>query len=349
MEVRPAPMTIADYCGALGRGDIEVNKQYQRSDHVWPSQARSFLIETIFLGYPIPKFILNQKIDFRTKKTVKEIVDGQQRSKTVTDFFNNKLRLSRTLQAKHLAGKVYDELTEDLQSTFLNYSLDIDLFVGATFAEVVEAFRRLNSYTFPVNAPEKRHARYQRGIKWFIFYFCRRYEEYFRRSETFGEKAVVRMLDTTLVAEVWHALENGIRTTKSRDLDNLYKKHDVEPFDGEPISSLLSEAFDTLQEWSDLYGTALSKPYMIYALALAIIHVRHRFETLQPAFPLKKAGRIDTALAVRNLTTLATAFEAKDVNGPFRSFIEASNEKTNVDTQRVERFRWFCEALTKEL
>jgi hypothetical protein len=349
VEIRQTPMTIADYCVALERGDIEVNRTYQRSDNVWPSQARSFLIETICSGYPIPKFILNQKIDFRTKNPIKEIVDGQQRSKTIADFYNNKLRLSRTLKEKHLAGKVYDELPEDMQAVFLNFSLDIDLFVGATFADVVEAFRRLNSYTFPVNAPEKRHARYQRGIKWFIFYFCRQYEEYFRRSETFSEKSVVRMLDTTLVAEVWHALENGIRTTKSADLDALYKKHDVEPFGSEPIIGLLTEAFDTLQGWSDLYGTALSKPYMIYGLSLAIVHVRHKIETLEPAFPLAVPAKIDPVLAIRNLTTLATAFESKDLSGPYKSFIDASTEKTNVDTQRIQRFRWFCEALTSEI
>lgn len=350
MEVRSTPMTVADYCRAFDRNEIIINKNYQRSDQVWPSQARSFLIETLCNGYPLPKFILNQVYAGRSKEPVKEIVDGQQRTKVITDFFNNTLRLSKTLANKEIAGKIYDELAEELQVQFLNCSLDIDLFVGASFADVVEAFRRLNSYTFPLNAAEKRHARYQRGFKWFIFYFCRRYERYFRIAGVFTDKALVRMLDTTLVAEIWDALEHGIRTTKAPDLDKLYKSHDSDPFNAEPFNSYLNQAFDTLQSWDGLYDSSLCKQYMIYALALAIIHVYHNVESLRAAFQVPtRVSKINTQRSLRNLTTLSTAFEAKDVSGPYKSFVEASSEKTNVESQRKMRFKWFCEALTQEI
>jgi hypothetical protein len=349
MEVRSTPMTVTDYCIAFDRNEIIINKKYQRSDQVWPSQARSFLIETLCNGYPVPKFILNQVFDGRSRQPVKEIVDGQQRTKVITDFYNNALRLSKTLANKDIAGKIFDELAEELQVQFLNCSLDIDLFVGASFADVVEAFRRLNSYTFPLNAAEKRHARYQRGFKWFIFYFCRRYEPYLRTAGVFTDKALVRMLDTTLVAEIWDALERGIRTTKAPDLDKLYKSHDVDPFDAEPFSSYLSEAFDILQSWGGLYNTALCKQYMTYALALAIIHVCHDVESLRPGFRVRKISKLNTQRSLRNLTTLSTAFDAKDVTGSYKSFVEASTEKTNVESQRKMRFKWFCEALTQEI
>jgi hypothetical protein len=62
---------------------IIVNHDYQRSDKVWPPAARSYLIETILLGFPIPKLSLYQTTDLKTKKTKKEIVDGQQRSQVM--------------------------------------------------------------------------------------------------------------------------------------------------------------------------------------------------------------------------------------------------------------------------
>jgi hypothetical protein len=350
MEVKASPMTIADYCLAYKRDEIIINRKYQRSDMVWPSQARSFLIETICSGYPLPKFILNQLvIDPRSKKPSKEIVDGQQRSKVINDFYDNKLRLSRNLALRDIAGKLYDEIPEIYQQKFLNCMLDIDLFVNASFADVVESFRRLNSYTFPLNAPEKRHARYQRGFKWMIFYFCRQYESYLNKAEVFTEKSLVRMNDTTLVAEIWHAIENGILTTKAPNLDKLYRLHDIDPFDPEPTLTRLSEAFDTLQDWTGLYGTSLCSHYMIYALALALIHIRHRVPTLESVFPSPMTSRINEKRALLNLTTLATAFDSKDSAGPFGAFIDASTEMTNVESQRKIRFRTFCEALTKEL
>ncbi len=58
MHIVESQMPIADYCVALERKEIVVNPEYQRSDKVWPPVAWPFLIETILLGYPIPKFFL---------------------------------------------------------------------------------------------------------------------------------------------------------------------------------------------------------------------------------------------------------------------------------------------------
>jgi hypothetical protein len=349
MELRSTPMTVADYCKAYNNEEISINKKYQRNDRVWPSQARSFLVETLCSGYPLPKFILNQVFDLRAKQSVKEIVDGQQRTKVLTEFYNNQFRLSRTLELKAIAGKLLDELPDEYQTKFLNSQLDIDMFVGASFSDVVESFRRLNSYTFPLNAAEKRHARFQRGFKWFIFYFCRRYEEYFRVAGVFSDRSLVRMNDTTLIAEIWHSLENGILTTKASDLEQLYRLHDVDPFDHKPRGGYLGDAFDTLQNWRDLYETSLCRPYMIYGLVLAIIHMKHNVSSLRSVFASPKIAKLDQKRTLRNLTTLASAFDAKDDTGQYRTFVSASTEKTNVESQRKVRFRWFCRALTKEI
>ena len=48
MDIQHTTMTIADYCAAYDRGEIKINRDYQRSE-VWPSAARSFLIETVLL------------------------------------------------------------------------------------------------------------------------------------------------------------------------------------------------------------------------------------------------------------------------------------------------------------
>jgi hypothetical protein len=61
--------------------DIIVNRSYQRSDKVWPPAARSYLVETVLLGYPIPKLSLHQRTDVKSRKVISEIVDGQQRSR----------------------------------------------------------------------------------------------------------------------------------------------------------------------------------------------------------------------------------------------------------------------------
>jgi hypothetical protein len=94
MNVLPSSFSIAEYCGQMNRGDIVINRNYQRSSKVWPPAARSYLIDTILLGFPIPKLSLYQKTDLKSRTTHKEIVDGQQRSKAIHDFFKDELRIS---------------------------------------------------------------------------------------------------------------------------------------------------------------------------------------------------------------------------------------------------------------
>ena len=37
---------------------ISVNRNYQRSNAIWPAAARSFLIDSMLCGFPIPKLSL---------------------------------------------------------------------------------------------------------------------------------------------------------------------------------------------------------------------------------------------------------------------------------------------------
>ena len=58
MLVTTTTYTIADYCRQMEDENVVVNKDYQRSSKVWPTAARSYLIDTILSGFPIPKLSL---------------------------------------------------------------------------------------------------------------------------------------------------------------------------------------------------------------------------------------------------------------------------------------------------
>src|SRR5260370_3293352 len=111
MQVISTAFTVAEYCDQLKAGSITINRDYQRSDAVWPPAARSFLIDTILNGFPMPKFLLSQITDLRTRKTIKQIVDGQQRTKAILDFYDDKLRISGKAD---LAGKTFSSLDRDV-------------------------------------------------------------------------------------------------------------------------------------------------------------------------------------------------------------------------------------------
>ena len=346
MTITPTTYTLADFCAAHDRAELVVNNDYQRSDKVWPPPARSFLIETILLGYPMPKLYLYQVTDIRSRTTRKEIVDGQQRSRAIFDFYSGALRLTRTLEAEEFRGKTYGELDEIQQGAFLNYALAADLFVGASPEEIREVFRRMNSYTVPLNPEEKRHATYQGSFKWFIYRIAREYEQAFLRMNVFSSKAIVRMQDAKLLTEVAHAVLNGVKTTSAKSLDDLYRQKD-QTFPEEPeLTQRFTETLTLLLGWEPLFNTALSKSYLLYSVMLATMHCIRPVDALAA---LHSGGRMtDQNTIVQALSTLANALENRE-DDRYEDFVRAGSERTNVAAQRETRIAWFCRALNGEL
>ena len=151
MRTTPNNMTIAQYNEQLKQKQIIINHDYQRTDKVWPTSAKSNLIDTILTGYPIPKLnFLSQQTDLDTRKTRIEVVDGQQRTAAIIEFLDNKYALSRG----EFAGSRFDTLDNDKKHDFLDYQLSADVFTSAKDEDIREVFRRINSYQVPLNKQE---------------------------------------------------------------------------------------------------------------------------------------------------------------------------------------------------
>jgi hypothetical protein len=354
MEIRTPEYTVADYCEMYERKEVRVNRQYQRSDQVWPRTAQSFLIETILLNFPIPKLFLHQQTDLRTRRPVKEIVDGQQRTRAIVDYYNDEYRLTSNVSLEDAKGKRFSELPEEIQNQYRDYGLQFDLFVGATDEDVREVFRRMNSFTVPLNPEEQRHAEFQGEFKWFMRNISTDYAEALRQAGVFTQKSLVRMQDQKLLTEITSAYFDGIKTTNKRTLDAVYRNHDrPDDFPDEARSELerrLRAALDELFGWHDLYDTPLMKPHQVYSLVLALMHLKEPVTSLQGSYQGDHAEIANEDVVLVNLTRLAEVLEGdQEIAGDLRPFVRASAEKTNVGAQRAARFMWFCRALTDDL
>ena len=345
MIIQPTNYTVADYCAAMQRKEIMVNSDYQRSDKVWPPAARSFLIETILLNYSMPKLSLYQVTDVKSRKTYKEIVDGQQRSKTIIDFYNDKLRLSKLSEIDEAAGKLYSQLDDEYKQRFLDYSLSVDLFLSATHDDIREVFRRINSYTVPLNPEEKRHSIYQGAFKWFIYKLAKKYDQNFIDMGVFGEKQIVRMSDAKLFSEIIHALLFGITTTDARKLDKLYEEYDVNFLKEKEIEERIERTIDFILGLEEIHNGPLMKPYNFYSLSLGISHMINPLPELMEDYEPPKAYTYERNVVVSNLTALSESLEDPETPGNFGEFVLANLSKTNVAEQRKIRFKWFCKSL----
>lgn len=344
MQVALTTFTIAEYCEQMLRKSIIVNREYQRSPRVWPPAARSYLIETILLGYPVPKLSLYQMTDVKTRQTIKEIVDGQQRSQAILDFYSDRLRLTGKSE---FAGRTYSRLETHNQQRFLQYQLSIDLFVGATASDIRQVFRRINSYTVPLNPQEKRHATFQGEFKWFIVSMTEKYAQALKDVGVFSEQQLSRMNDAALLSEIVYALINGIQSASESKLDDLYRTHDAD-FDEENYGRMLDTVFAKILAWLDTHKGPLMRAYNFYTLALAIIHVTlGPNDALTPVYGAVEAREIQDEVALVNLGLLADAIENPREHQDLGEFIDACSKATNRIHQRQTRFHWFCRALTQ--
>ena len=341
MQVTTTSFTIAEYCGQMARGEIVVNHDYQRSQKVWPPAARSYLIDTVLLGFPIPKLTLYQSTDLRSRQTVKEIVDGQQRSQALCSYLNGRFRLSS--RSQH-AGRRFGQLDEADQRRFLEYGLSADVLVAATEAEIRQLFRRINSYTIPLNDQETRHAVYQGAFKWFIVELSEQYAQLLKQFGVFGERQLTRMADAQLLAELVRALMQGIATSQAADLEELYRRYEDQFDEQENVRARFATTFDRLLSWRDLHGGPLMRPYNFYSLFLAVTHAMEPVAALQAAYQLDAPRDVEDGLFLSNLSVLADALESPEQYEDLTEFVAAAQQATNVGAQRTARFIWFCRA-----
>jgi hypothetical protein len=342
-------MTIADYVAALERKEILVDPSYQRSPQVWPTQAQSFLIETILMGYPIPKLALHQMTDLKSRRTTKYVVDGQQRTNAIRHFYQDVLRLGRNLEMSEAAGRTLSGLDENLQEAFLAYPLQFDQFEASTNENVRDYFRRINSFTAPLNAEEQRHARYQGAMKWLINSLASHHGSTFVSLNVLTQKNVIRMGDAKLLSELVHALVHGITTTTKAALNKLYADYErVDTVTDEAqIRKVIGEALDLVLAIPDIQDTALMKTNVFYSLMLAAILVQSNWRTLRPLSPVVGRTKLADA-AEENLLTLAAALEDPEAFEEYEEFTEAASEKTNVKAQRETRVKWLALALSQD-
>ena len=346
MNIRPnlVTFTVADYCGAYGRREVLVDRKYQRHANVWPERAQSYLIETILRGFPVPKLALHQQTDIKSRQTLKYVVDGQQRTHAIVDFFFGNLTLSKSLEIEEARGKKLDEISEELQQAFLSYPLQFDQFEAVDEGVVREYYRRINSFTSPLNPEERRHANFQGNMKWFILKLAERHTETLFSLRTMSEREIVRMADHKLFAEVVHALLNGVRTTNSTMLDSMYRKYNNDDIPEEQhLLKAIDSAFSRVVGWRELCTTNIvQRTHVFYSLILAVISVEHNWHTLLQ--DQDSTGTIQPH-SENNLLAISDALSSESEDNWFRPLVMASSEKTNTKDQRETRMRWLAAAL----
>ncbi len=102
--VEPKNFTLTQFVEMIKEDDLEIAPRFQRN-FIWDRTRKSRLIESIFLGLPLPTIYLSQYPDGRLT-----IVDGLQRINTIKEFLEDKFSLCNMEYFDFCNGKTYSQL-----------------------------------------------------------------------------------------------------------------------------------------------------------------------------------------------------------------------------------------------
>lgn len=137
--------------------DIDPQPQYQRAP-VWRLRKKQLLIDSILRGFDMPKFYLRR---VESSSFEWEVVDGQQRFRTIWEFLEGDFDLSEESadlpEFGDLAGRRYKNLSHEAKDKLHGYPLSVVEIQDASESEIRDLFLRLQEGV-PLNPAEKRHA-----------------------------------------------------------------------------------------------------------------------------------------------------------------------------------------------
>lgn len=325
-----------------------LNPSFQRRA-VWNPPAKVFLIDTILRKLPVPKIYMRTRVDLVSKKSYREIVDGQQRLRAIIDFSQDKFAL--TTRAKEFAGLRYSEMSSDLKEVFLSYPLAVDQLINASDAEVLEIFSRLNVYNVRLNAAELRHAEFQGALKWAIHETSRRASGIWESLETVSLKQRLRMADDSLVAEMFSIVLKGITDGGQSRIDKFYKDHD-DKADENVMKEVGEKVLSNLQFIADEFGDILrgsvvgSSPHLLMLFA-AVTHAKSGIPQgeLQDPLPIRDKALTDLDIARTNIEVLNGVISGDISSSMWNRFAAASSSSTQRIASRNVRFPVYFSAL----
>lgn len=344
--------TIADLNEWFGKKTLVINQNYQRGRGLWPLNARSYFIDSILNGFPFPKITIRQTVDLKTKKSIREIIDGQQRMTAIRDFINDKLILSKV--SENYKGRSFSNIDKDIQQNFLSYEVAVDTVIAASEEEVLEIFRRMNSYTLPLNEAERRHATYQGEFKWYVKDMIKLCTPLFEKWEILTVRQISRMQDADLITELCQIITKGIITRNKTNLDGVYKENEKEFSDRNEVDEKLTTITNYIRsEMAPLGESRMLKGYSFYSLFSALLYNRWGVPNIssEDTDGIEPIGKFtsNNNKAIQNILELFYALDQKDDAGQYGDFVKASMRTTHSISNRKTRLKWMVAALQDEL
>jgi hypothetical protein len=259
-----------------------------------------------------------------TRRATREIVDGQQRLRSVLIFLDDGFPILKVHNKEH-AGKYFSQLDEETQRDILRYEFSVDLLQDMPDPEIYDIFARLNTYSVVLNAQELRNAQYFGEFKTTVYALSNEFMTFWQKHGIFADVKIMRMAEAEFVSELLIAMSAGIRDKTKGSIDRLYRDFDDRFPHRETLMKKFRDTMDAIGGiigvGDSLQGSKFSEPRLFYPLYCSIYHMM--FGLPKADFPRQPFGQSDYAKLRIALENVEDIFRKSEKEAEKQAMIEA--------------------------
>lgn len=257
---------VADFLTWQKSKQLALSPAFQRRS-VWNPNQKSFLLDTVVRGLPIPIVFIRDSINLDTRQSLREMVDGQQRIRTLLAFIEpsslpdfDQARDAFTMRRVHnpeLAGRTFDRLPAEVRRNILAYEMSTHVLpLNFEDRDVLQVFARMNSTGLKLNQQELRNARFAGEFKTWSYDLATEQLDRWRTWRVFTEDQVARMKEVETVSDLLMNMQLGLRGKTQGRIDGFYKSADDEWPGGDVAAHRFRHTMDTIER---LLGPSIAK------------------------------------------------------------------------------------------
>jgi len=262
-------------------GELHMKPPFQRNP-VWVQRQKSFLIDTILSGLPIPEIYMQETVNENGEARY-VVVDGQQRLRAVLEFMEGRFSLDAK-DSPNWADFSFDDLSSSDKKQIYQYDFVVRQLPEMEDTQVREIFQRLNRNVVALNKQELRQATYW-GPFIELMNSISNWDEW-TGIGVFSPNDVRRMLDVEYISELTVALLNGHQNKKAK-LDHYYEIYEESFEDSSKVQKIFRRVLGEIEQiLPNISKLRWSKKTDFYTLFLV-------FAKYQESLPLSSELRSD--------------------------------------------------------
>ena len=228
--------TVVWFKKANDSGDLQMKPPFQRNP-VWTHPQKSYLIDSILNGFPIPEIYMQEFVD-ESGNEQHIIIDGTA-NRACLEFTEGRYEIKEE-ESPSWGGMKFDDLSPDDKKKVFGYTFIVRVLPEMSDDDIRGIFQRLNKNVVALNPQELRQATY-----WGPFIQTMQSisnYSYWSTTGIFSPLNVRRMMDIEYISELAVAVLHG-HQNKKETLDKYYQDYE--------------EEFDAREELVDIFQKVL--------------------------------------------------------------------------------------------